>query len=125
MKLKNLYFNFQKRKDDKRTTDDDKGSKKLTFITTFRINKDTTFINLKDIACNFWVLWFSNKKKEFIFQRTTKEENNLTDENDTQLPEGAKIQEYFKSHSQDLKSIILLLKPSEASKVLTPGMIES
>jgi len=99
----------------KRTVDDkknhDEGNiQKLTSLVSYRINKDTTFDSLKEVACSFW--------------KTPMEENDLTDENGAQLPESAKVQEYFKAHSQDIHTLLLYIKPREITKALTPGMVE-
>lgn len=47
----------KKRREDKKGQKDleDDDSKKMSFIAQFRINKDTTFVQLKLAACNFWV----------------------------------------------------------------------
>jgi len=60
----------------------------------------------------------------YYSKKTLKEENDLTDENGAQLPETAKVQEYFKVHSQDIHTILLYVKPREITKALTPGMVE-
>ncbi len=41
--------------DDKKNNQDEGNIQKLTSLVSFRINKDTTFDSLKDVACSFWV----------------------------------------------------------------------
>jgi len=40
------------------------------------------------------------------------------------LPEDAKIQEYFRNHSQNIDTILLYLKAKQTTKSLTQGMLE-
>ena len=59
-----------------------------------------------------------------FYKKSGENEFDLTDENYAQLPNKARIQEYFSNHSQNIHSLLLFLKAREQIKTLTPGMME-